>query len=112
MLDLLLLKEIEADTYARKAAELRDREADLQLQMEACSRQSNENADIAVKAFELSQNLTEKWVTADFVAKRRILEIVCLNLRLDDVSLIPTMRKPFDMLAEGLVLNNSRGDWI
>ncbi len=35
-----------------------------------------------------------------------------LNFRLDDVTLIPTMRKPFDVLAEGLVSQSSRGDWI
>ena len=75
-------------------------------------RSHDENADIAVKAFELSQSLRAKWVTADFAAKRRILEIVCLNLRLDDVTLCPTMRKPFDVLAEGLLSKESRGDWI
>ena len=112
LLDLLLLKEIEAETYAKKASELRDREADLWLQVQACSRQGDEESEIVVKAFELSQNLTEKWVTADFVAKRRILEIVCLNWRLDDVTLIPTMRKPFDVLAEGLLSQQSRGDKI
>ena len=51
-------------------------------------------------------------VVADSSAKRRILEITCLNFSLDGVSLCPTMRKPFDMLAEGLVWKNSRGDWI
>ena len=69
-------------------------------------------ANLAVKAFELSQSLQAKWVTSDYDAKRRILEIVCLNWRLDDASLVPTMRKPFDVLAEGLVLNNSRGERI
>jgi hypothetical protein len=47
-----------------------------------------------------------------YAAKRRILEIVFLNCRLEDVNLVPTMRKPFDVLAEGLLLKNSRGDWI
>ena len=42
LLDLLLIKEIEAETYAKKATELRDREADLRLQLEACSRQGDE----------------------------------------------------------------------
>jgi hypothetical protein len=31
---------------------------------------------IAVKAFELSQNLRAKWFEADYSAKRRILEII------------------------------------
>jgi len=48
--------------------------------------------------------------TADYDAKRRILEIVCLNCRLDGATLVPEMRKPFDVLAEGLVSKNSRGD--
>ena len=38
------------------------------------------------------------------------LEIVCLNFSLDGVSLCPTIRKPFDLLAEGLVWKNSRDD--
>jgi hypothetical protein len=55
-----------------------------------------------VKAFELSQVLRQEWVRADYAVKRRILEILCLNCRLDDISLVPTIRKPFDVLAEGL----------
>src|ERR1700730_9406757 len=43
-------------------------------------------------------------------AKRRILEIVFLNCRLDDATLVPTIRKPFDVLADGLIAKNSRGD--
>ena len=31
---------------------------------------------------------------------------------IDGVSLVPTMRKPFDLLAEGLISKDSRGDWI
>ena len=49
---------------------------------------------------------------ADYAAKRRILEIVFLNGRLDDATLVPTIRKPFDVLAEGLISKNSPGDWI
>jgi len=29
-----------------------------------------------------------------------------------NVSLVPEMRKPFDVLAEGLLVSSSRGDWI
>ena len=49
---------------------------------------------------------------ADHAANRHILEIICLNFRLDDVTLVPTMRKPFDVLAEGPTQRLSRGDWI
>lgn len=92
--------------------ELEDREANLDLQLEALNRGRHENEDLAVKAFELSQRLGEKWVTADYAEKRRILEIICLNFRLDDATLFPTMRKPFDVHAEGLVVSSSRGERI
>ena len=112
LLNLRLLEEIEQDTFARKATELRDREAKLKIQIDATDLGRHENADIAVKAFELSQDLRSKWVTADFAAKRRILEICCLNLRLNDVTLYPTMRKPFDVLTEGLISAESRSGRI
>jgi site-specific DNA recombinase len=112
LLNLRLLEEIDADTFAAKSTELRDRAARLKLQAEVLDRGHDENADIAIKAFELSQSLISKWVTADYAAKRQILEIVCLNWRLDGVTLCPIMRKPFDVLAEGLTSKESRGDKI
>ena len=106
----LLLEEIDPTTYAQTARDLRDREAELKLEIDVADRGRHEIIDIAVKAFELSQSLRAKWVTADYAAKRRILEIVCLNCTLDDVNLCATMRKPFDLLAKGLVSKDSRGD--
>jgi len=79
LLNLRLLEEIEAETYAAKAQELRDREADLNVQIEAADRDRHEVIGIAIKAFELSQNLRTKSFAADYAAKRRILEIICLN---------------------------------
>ena len=107
-----MLEEIDSDTYARKSQELRDRERRLMLQIEAVSRDRHENADIAVKAFEVSQSVQERWLTADRDAKRRLLEILCLNLTLLDVTLVPQWRRPFDVLAEGPILEKSRGERI
>ncbi len=42
----------------------------------------------------------------------QILEIVFLNCVLDDVTLVPEWRKPFDALAEGLISKDSRGERI
>ena len=112
LLNLRLLGEIESDTFAAKKTQLRDREARLNLEIEACGRGRHENADLAVKAFELSQTLRSKWLTADYGEKRRYLEIVVLNFSLDDVSLVPEWRKPFDILAKGLSIQSSRGDRI
>jgi hypothetical protein len=37
-----------------------------------------------------------------------LLDIVCLNCTLDGATLVAEMRKPFDVLAEGLLSANSR----
>jgi site-specific DNA recombinase len=112
LLNLRLLGEIESATFLAKRTNLRDRESCLNLQIEACDRGRHENADLAVKAFELSQTLPQRWVTADYGEKRRYLEIVVLNFSLDAVSLVPEWRKPFDVLAKGLSIQPSRGDRI
>jgi site-specific DNA recombinase len=41
--------------------------------------------------------------------KRRILEIVFLNCRLEDATLCPVIRKPFDVLVKGLLVPQSGG---
>jgi site-specific DNA recombinase len=72
----------------------------------------DEQAELALKVFELSQSLTDKWLAADCSVKRQILQMVCLNLKLEGATLIPTMKKPFDVLIEGLSQNYIRGDRI
>jgi len=86
--------------------------ASIKLQCDVLDRSHDENADLASKVFELSQVLRSKWVSADNDVKRRILEIVCLNCELVDKTLVPTMRKPFDVLVKGLFVQSSRGDGI
>ena len=112
LLNLRLLEEIDATTFAAKRTEMRDREAELKLQVEITDRSHHEMTDLASRVFELSQSLTDKWLIAEYAEKRRILEIVCLNLQLNDVTLCVEIRKPFDVLAKGLVSENSRGERI
>ena len=113
LLNLRLLEEIDQDTFAAKS----HRTAGPGGQVEAPNRRDRpgrtmKTPTLPSKRLNFRKTLRAKWVTADFAAKRRILEIVCLNLRLDDVTLYPTMRKPFDILAEGLISAESRGDRI
>ncbi len=112
LLNLRLLNEIDADTFARKDTEFRDRMAKLTLELESADRSRDEQADLAMKVFELSQALTERWLAADYAEKRQILEMVFSNFRLEGVSLVYETRKPFDILAKGLLVSSSRGDRI
>ena len=59
-----------------KNTELRDLVARLTLQVEATDRRKDENADLALKTFELSQSLQGKWFGADYAEKRKILEMI------------------------------------
>lgn len=108
LLNLRLADDVDQETFARKSMEIRDRLASIKLQIDALDRSHDETAELASRVFELSQTLRQQWLTADYDAKRRILEIVCLNCTLDGVTLVPTMRKPFDVLAEGLISEKSR----
>jgi hypothetical protein len=112
LLNLRLLEEIDGDMFSLKSTELRDRIAGVTLKLESADRSRAEQADTAIRTFELSQSLEEKWLTADYAEKRHLLQILLLNCKLDGVTLAPTMNKPFDLLAKGLVVPSNRGDKI
>jgi hypothetical protein len=107
LLNLHLAGAIDEQTFATKNVELRDRVATLTLQMEATDRKKDEKGDLALRVFELSQRLREKWITADFPVRRRLLNLVCLNFVLQGASLVITCRKPFNPLVEGLSVSES-----
>jgi len=79
--------------FATNDTEIRDRLANLKLQLEVTDRTVAEKADVALTVFELSQSLPEKWVRSDCAAKRQIIEMVCLNLVLKGASLCIETRK-------------------
>ncbi len=108
LLNMRLADDVDQATYARKSTEIRDRLASIKLQLDAVDRSRDEMGELASKVFELSQVLREKWLASDCDVKRRILEIVCLNFSLVDATLVPTIRKPFDVL----LVQSSRGDKI
>ena len=112
LLNLRLSDDIDQAMFARKSTELRDRLAAIKLQLDAVDRSHDETAELACKVFELSQNLRERWLTADYATKRQILEIVCLNSTLNGTTLCLTIRKPFDVLVEGLLVSSSRAGGI
>ncbi|MDP9175255.1 MAG: recombinase family protein, partial [Planctomycetota bacterium] len=77
-----------------------ERQAALRLQLETADIDGDNLADLAIKAFELSQSLKERWVTADYRAKRTILEIMCESVLSNFEKLEISLRKPFDLLRD------------
>ena len=100
LLDLRIEGEITQEDYAAKRAELQDRQAAIRMQMECTDRDDDQVADAAIRAFELSQSLRERWLTADYNAKRTILSVVLGTVRLNSGNLEFCPRKPFDLLRD------------
>jgi site-specific DNA recombinase len=107
LLNLRLLQEVEGDTFSRKRTELRDRIATLTAQLQAADTDRVQQAQLAAKVFEHSQGLEQKWVDANHAEKRQLLDLLCLNFRLDGTNLVPQMNKPFDILAERLLVSSN-----
>lgn len=112
LLNLRLQDEIDKSTYSAKNTELADRIAQLAFEIEGCTSRRSGMSALAEKVFELSQTLEDKWLVATTAEKRRLLRILYLNFTLVDATLVPAMRKPFDVLAKGLFVSPSRGDRI
>src|SRR5262249_55769814 len=105
LLDLRIEGEISPEDFALKRQELHERQAGIRLQLETTDRDDREVADLAIKAFELSQSLGIRWEKADFAAKRTILEILCERVVLNCDRLEFSLRKPFDLLADGKLVS-------
>ena len=68
--------------------------------------------ETALILFDWSQRAADLWRGSNNSIRREILDSVCLNRTLSDVSLVTTKRKPFDVFAERPILEDSRGDRI
>ena len=67
------------------------------------------NGDLALSVFDWSQKVADIWWRSNSGPRREILEAVCLNRAVDDVTLYVQKRKPFCFLAEGLDFHDGRG---
>jgi hypothetical protein len=50
------------------------------------------------------------WRGSNTTARRQILDSICLNRQVSDVTLVTKKRKPFDFFVERLPLKTSRGE--
>jgi outer membrane lipopolysaccharide assembly protein LptE/RlpB len=93
--------EIEAAAFTSMKTELQAREAGLVVQVQAAEQQRGEEANLVGRVIDLLQTIQSKWLDADIPEKRRTLDMLCCGFRLQDKKLVPTFRKPFDVLVGG-----------
>jgi site-specific DNA recombinase len=70
------------------------------------------NGNAALALFAWSQKSAKIWRGSNTAVRRQILDTVCLNRQVSDVTLVTTKKKPFDFLVERLKNDFSRGDRI
>ena len=104
--------EIDGELYKTKNSALQAEIERLKPRVDVEDKDRAELSEIAVKAFELSQALKEKWFSADVPTKRQLRDIVCLDFLLHGLTLVPPISKPFHLLAKRVEIENGRGERI
>jgi len=91
---------IPEDFWKRKMAELQAEEERLQLAIDQCREPSTENMLTVARTFELAQKAHSIYVTQDPTEKAKLLKLVLLNCAIDEVSIYPEYKMPFNLIAE------------
>jgi hypothetical protein len=108
LLNAYLVGTVEETVFKAKSNELKAETAKALAQLGDTAPAQGETA---LALFDWTQRVADAWRGSNPTIRREILDCVCLNRTLGDVSLCLAKRKPFDVFAEGLDLKNSRGDW-
>lgn len=112
LLDVYLSGDIDEATYDGKSTQLKREIALAEESLAKHEATTLVGSQTALRIFDWTQNAAELWRRSNNCVKREILETICLNRQLGDVSLYLPKTKPFDFFAEGPKINDSRGDWI
>ena len=112
LLNAFLGGSVDEPTFKAKGEELRVEQARVTEALDAVGQADDLGPDVAVAVFDWCQNAGRRWLGSNSALRRQILDAVCLNRTLSDTTLCLEKRKPFDVLAEGLHLKDSRGDRI
>ena len=112
LLNAYLSGTVEEGLYKSKSNELKAEAAKADEALAELGDTDPASGETAVALFDWTQRAADHWLGSNDSVRRQILDSVCLNRTLGDLSLVATKRKPFDLMAEGLVSKDSRGDRI
>jgi site-specific DNA recombinase len=112
LLNAYLAGMVEELVFKGKSNELKGEAAKTDEALTVLADSGAARGETALTLFDWSQRAGEIWRGSNNALRREILDSVCLNRTLSDVSLVTTKRKPFDVFAERPNMENSRGDRI
>jgi site-specific DNA recombinase len=103
---------VEEAVYKAKSNELKAEAAKADEALTTLGDADPARCESALALFDWSQRASEYWLGSNNAVRREILDFICLNRTLGDANLVTTKRKPFDVFAERLEMESSRGDRI
>lgn len=112
LLNTYLSGSVDESVYKSKTNELKAESADVDESLAEMGDVDQSRGELAVTLFDWTQKVAEVWRGSNNSVRRQILDSICLNRTLSDVTLVTKKRKPFDVFAERLDLRNSRDDRI
>ncbi len=112
LLNAYLGRTVDETTYAAKAAEIKSDLLTVEESIEKINKIGTVDSELGLRLFDWSQNIATLWLGSNISQKREILDLICLNRTLSDVSLVLVKRKPFEFLFERLSIQSSRGERI
>ena len=112
LLNACLAGSIDDVTFNTKGAEFKSQQALVAESLAGVEDVDDACATTAMAVFDWSQRAADLWRGSNNAVRREILDSVCLNRTLSDVSLVTQKRKPFDVLAKRPLVTSSRDDTI
>ena len=112
LLNTYLAGTIDEPTFKAKSAELKSESLRIDEALQKAGAGDAERNQRALALFDWSQKAAEVWQGSNNTVRRRLLDAVCLNRALTDVTLVTQKRKPFDVFAKRLQNEISRGERI
>ena len=112
LLNAYLAGTVDEDVYKAKTNELKAEVANVDTTLAQLGDLDPARGELATNLFDWTQKAADVWRGSNNAVRRRILDSICLNRTVSDVTLVLEKRKPFGDFAERPLLKNSRGDRI
>jgi site-specific DNA recombinase len=112
LLNAYLAGTVDDDAFKAKTAELKADTARVTEEIDAQGNVDPTRGPDVLAVYDWSQKAAKIWRGSNTAVRRQILDSICLNRQVSDLTLVTTKRKPFDFFAERLDLKKSRGDTI